>query len=397
MSTSTSTSPVAVDERAIDPPPFKGGVVQLLLGTEGGGIITAIQQWAPLLIEAGWPMHFVLLSESKAAEMLRASGLKTEIIKVSRIGRFTRLSRELKRFGPAIIHCHNPSTHVMAGFAGRRLGCRVVRSVHADMFEEMRGSLPAWKIAMWRWAMRWSLSRTDALIVVSPHLIERLPGIRPGAHSVQVLPNGLDPSTIEQDRHPLPDELERQLGDCPMALSMGRLVPVKNYAMLLGAWKDVIEAVPEARLVLAGSGPLRDSLESRRDELGLGRSVMLLPWVDRVAPLLRRSSVVVLSSHSECCPMLVLEAMGAARPVISTSVGGVPKLVEDGVTGRLVRPDDAAALARAIVEVLRSAERSAAMGNAGHARLCSMFTHAHTARRTAAIYGSVVAGGSGVS
>jgi glycosyltransferase involved in cell wall biosynthesis len=401
-------------ENPIPQPPAAFGqrapvVVQLLLGTEGGGIITAIRQWAPLLIEHGWDVHFVVLSEGRAVEMLRAAGFEPTVMPLGGLRRYTCLGRLLRPMNPAILHAHNPSSHLIAIEAARRLGCRVVRTVHADMFEEMRGTLPRWKIALWRMAMGWALRRAHGLIVVSPHLLDRLPGIerpadgqsgfgeyrRPGG-VIDVMPNGFDPREIDEDRHGLPADLSDWLGASPMALSMGRLVAVKNYALLLDAWRLVVDRMPEAKLVLAGSGPQREMLERRRDELGLGDSVRMLPWVDRIAPLLHRCSVVVLSSRSECCPMLVFEAMSASRPVASTAVGGVPYLVDDGETGILVEAEDAAALAEGVLRILGDPEHGAAIGRAGRAKLEREFTHTLAAQGIARIFQRTMAQSVGV-
>lgn len=365
--------------------------MQLLLGTEGGGIITAIAQWAPLLIAAGWDVRFVLLAPGRAEEMLRHAGITPHLFPMSGLRRYARLPRALSSMQPAIIHAHNPSSHLAASWAARRLRCSVVRTVHADMFEEMRGSLPSWKIRIWRSAMRYALRRSHALIVVSPHLIDLLPGIRAERDTVEVIANGLDPCAIEQDEQPLASEVADWLGAAPLVLSMGRLVPVKNYALLLSAWEQVVAAVPEARLILAGSGPQRDRLSAQCRTAGLEHSVRMLPWVDRIAPLLKRCSLVAISSRSECCPMLVFEAMSAARPVVSTAVGGVPHLVEDGLTGRLVRSEDSRALAAAIIELIESPQTGAAMGRAGRKRLHASFTHHTVAARTAQRYNQLLA------
>src|SRR5690606_21310588 len=120
--------------------------------------------------------------------------------------------------------------------------------------------------------------------------------------------------------------------------------------------------------------------------LGLRDRVMMLPWVDRVAPLLKRASAVAISSHSECCPMLVFEAMAARKPLVATRVGGIPALVEHGESALLVEPDQPEALAGALVEVLSNPAHAARLGMAGRARLEAEFTTALTARRLAMAY-----------
>lgn len=363
--------------------------MHLLLGTEGGGIITAIVQWAPLLIEAGWPLRFVLLSESKAAEMLRAAGLQVEIIRVSRLGRFTRLARELAALHPAVIHCHNPSAHLMAMTARRRLHARVARTVHADMFHEMRGTQPPWKIWLWKQTMRRILPRTDLLTVVSPHLIELLPGIRGDDRFVKVMPNGFDPDALQRDQTPLPEEIDQWLGTAPVVLAMGRLVAVKNFEMLLRAWAHVVREVPEAKLILAGSGPQEAMLRLLVDELGIGGSARLIGWIDSVAPWLRRAHVVAISSRSECCPMLVFEAMAAGKAIVATEVGGIPFLVKHRREALLVPDQQQHAFAAALAAVLSDPTEAAAMGRRARETLLARYDQHVVAAQMADAYSAL--------
>ncbi len=370
----------------IPPPSFEGSVVHLLLGTEGGGIITAISQWARLLEAAGWTMNFASLSRSTATDMLNTAGYETRVLTVSRLGRFTRLWRSLTPMRPRIIHAHNPASHLMAMRAAGPLGARVVRTVHADMFEEMRGALPAWKIAAWRWAMAWALPRTARVVIVSPHLAGLLPGIHPGHPALVTLPNGFDPDAIRSDSSELPAPLREWLGEAPMVLAMGRLVPVKNFAMLLRAWRQVLVIRPEARLVIAGSGPREADLRDLAHELKIEDRVRFVGWISDVSPYLRRCLAVAISSRSECCPMLVFEAMAARRAIVATRVGGIPYLIENGREGLLVENEGCDALAQALARVISQPAEAQRLGDAGRARLERCFSHVSTACAMATLY-----------
>lgn len=361
-------------------------MVHLLLGTEGGGIITTTRQWAPLLTTAGWTIHFVSLAQSKACDMLAASGIEARVVPVSRLGRFTRLPGKIRSLNPRIIHVHNPSAHIMAIHAGRRLGASVVRTVHADMFYEMRGTLPAWKIWLWKQAMKRAFRRTDLTTIVSPHLATLLPGVDDPA-SVCFLPNSYDPSDIERDENPLPDEIPRWLGEAPLVLAMGRLVSVKNYPMLLRAWNLVIRDHPEARLILAGSGPLETKLRQQVNASGLDESVRFVSWIAAVAPLLKRATMVAITSRSECYPMLAFEAMAAGKPVVSTRLDGLQ--VEDGRTAVLSPSDDPAAFARSICRLLDEPAYAAQLGRQGRLDLEERFNPHAAAVRMANAYHSI--------
>ncbi len=374
-------------------------VVQLFLGSEGGGIITAVNQWVPVLEQAGWDLRFVVMAEGgTAVDMLRRGGHEVIAQSMPRIKRFTKLTKLLASLHPAVIHVHNPSAQLSATMSARRLQAGLLRTVHADMFEEMRGTLPGWKIALWKRLMRWMIGRADAVGVVSPHLIPLVPTPRRfDKDRLMVMPNGYDPSYIENDDLALSDEVVQFLGDdenakekCPVILSMGRLVCVKNFQLLLRAFKRLRGDVPTARLILAGSGPLGDSLTSLADEIGIGGQVLFLSWVDHIAPLLKRASVIAISSTSECCPMLVLEAMSVAKPVVATKVGGIPYMIENDRNGLLVPSNDEKALADALTRVLSNDDLARRLGDANRDVLEQRYSPSCAGRLLAETYNNIM-------
>ena len=157
----------------------------------------------------------------------------------------------------------------------------------------------------------------------------------------------------------------------PSAIFIGSLEPVKAPDVLVAAWKDVHRRLPEARLRLVGGGPMEPVLRRQVDAAGLGDVVELVGRVGQqeLVRLIDRSTCLVLPSKSEGLGRVVLEAMARARPVVASRVGGIPEVVEDGVTGRLCAPDDPHALADALIGVLANPADAAAMGRAGRARM----------------------------
>ena len=149
----------------------------------------------------------------------------------------------------------------------------------------------------------------------------------------------------------------------------------KDHAAVVRAWPTVQRRHPGARLLLAGDGPCRPELEALVARLDLTGSVRFLGVRDDVPDLLREAHLLVLASYAvECFPYAVLEAMTAGRGVVSTDVGGLPELVDDGVTGRLVPPRDVDALAAALVEGLDDATADTPRwGPAGRHRVLHTF------------------------
>jgi glycosyltransferase involved in cell wall biosynthesis len=159
-------------------------------------------------------------------------------------------------------------------------------------------------------------------------------------------------------------------------VSVGRFVPVKGFAELLHAFRLVADGGITARLVLVGDGPERRPCEALAKRLHVSDAVLFAGWQphDQVLRELGRSDVFVLASHREGFAIVVAEAMAAGRPVVSTRVGGVPEVVEDGVTGLLVTPRDPRALADAMLGLARASRLRERMGRAGLQRARSLFT-----------------------
>lgn len=151
----------------------------------------------------------------------------------------------------------------------------------------------------------------------------------------------------------------------PDFLCIGRLSPEKGHLILLEAFAAVLKECPEARLVLAGDGPLRDQIEARLDGLGIREAVRITGWIpsDRIFKEIAACHTLVQPSFIEGLPVVIMEAMAQGRPVISTYVAGIPELVIPGQTGWLVPAGDEGDLAAAMRESLAtSAAGRAQMG-----------------------------------
>jgi glycosyltransferase involved in cell wall biosynthesis len=158
------------------------------------------------------------------------------------------------------------------------------------------------------------------------------------------------------------------------------LRPVKAVSVLLEAHARVLARVPEAHLVIAGDGACRAELDRFARELSIDDSVHILGFREDVDSILRAADVGALSSDSEGTPMFIAECMASNLPLVATSVGGVPDLVEDGETGLLVPPRDPVALADGIVRLLMNPEERQRLAAGARRRLADFTIDAVAAR-----------------
>ncbi len=172
--------------------------------------------------------------------------------------------------------------------------------------------------------------------------------------------------------------------------TVGRLEPVKNQTLLLEAASRVKEKVPNLKVILVGEGSLRASLLETAARLGLEEAVIFTGRTDQVARYLSLMEVFVLCSRLEGLAMVLLEAMAAGKPVISTRVGGIPEVIGDEVTGLLVPPGDAKALSEAIIYLLTHPEEAKRMGDEGRVLCQEKFSTETMVKRIEELYESAL-------
>jgi glycosyltransferase involved in cell wall biosynthesis len=301
------------------------------------------------------------------AEMERAGIEVTALDLFDKSGRLIRLVPRLRRLlverGVHIVHTHLYHGNYygrLAAFAARVPV--TVASVH-NVYDRVKPHR--------RRINRWLGRRTDAIVAGSETVrkdILQWDGVP--VEKVRILPYGiaLDPYLAPMDR-----EGARRVLDLPSGLpvigTVGRLEVQKAHDVLLHAFASLRRAGTDAILLLVGDGRERESLQALATSLGLGDRVRFL-GTRRDLPLLYAAmDVFTLPSRWEGTPLALLGAMAAAVPVVATPVGGVPEVVEDGATGRLVPVEDTAALAAALAGALRDRTTSRAFAELGRTRV----------------------------
>lgn len=291
--------------------------------------------------------------------------LHTHTAKAGFIGRLAALSMASR---PLIVHTFHG--HVLHGYFERRTERNIVA------------------------AEAWLAKRTDVLIAVSTEvrdeLLDRGVG-RPG--QFEVVPLGLElDAYLDVDGGS--GVLRERLGispQAPLVGVVGRLVPVKDHETLLAA----MVRLPGVHLAVIGDGERRAFLEGEVRRLGLADRVHFTGWWQDVAAAVSDLDVVVLTSKNEGTPVALIEASAAARPIVATAVGGVPAVVEDGVTGHLVTPGDDEAVALRLRELLDDRDRARHMGLAGRKRVRGIFGAERLLHDVRRIYASLLGGARG--
>jgi glycosyltransferase involved in cell wall biosynthesis len=240
-----------------------------------------------------------------------------------------------------------------------------------------------WKVRLYEWIDRFCLRFMDRVVCVSDGQAQKVRRAGVAEAQVRVIRNA-----IFTDRFGEPDEPGRAFLQGffarPRRLligAAGRLSPEKGYCHLVDAAAEVVRAHPDAGFLLFGDGPLHGALARQILQLNLQDHFILAGFRDDLDRWLPNFDLFVLPSYTEGLPNVVLEAFASRVPVVATAVGGTPEVIEDGQSGFLVAPGQAAPLAQRIQQLLGDDRLRQTMGMSGYYRVRDHFTFEAQARQ----------------
>jgi glycosyltransferase involved in cell wall biosynthesis len=266
-----------------------------------------------------------------------------------------RLRLFVERERPDLVHSHGPFVGGVGRLALYGAPVAVVHTEHSMWSSHRFGT---------RHLNAATYNRNDAVAAVSDAVAEEIIRSRPGARvrdRLRVLPNGIDVDVVRRDAERadgLPDELRS-----PSYVCVGHLRARKGVDVLLDAAPLVARAVPDAHGFIVGDGEDAASLLAHQQRVA-AETVTLMGRRDDARAIAAHADVFIVPSRVEGMPLALLEAMALERPIVATRVGSLPRLLTHEHDALLVPPDDAAALADAIVQLLEAPKRAQELGRA---------------------------------
>jgi glycosyltransferase involved in cell wall biosynthesis len=253
----------------------------------------------------------------------------------------------LRRVGASVLLCHGYKADLLGRPAARRAGIPAVAVSRGLTGENFR-------VRLYERLDRFHLRFMDHVIAVSAAQAEKVRRAGVPAERLTVIPNAVDPERFSDPDTRYRHRLERYFRTPRSRIigAAGRLSPEKGFDVLINAIALVRDHDPDAGFVIFGDGPCRPQLQQQLAALGLMGTVALAGFradLDRYLPHL---DLLVLPSHTEGMPNVVLEACAAGVPVVATSVGGTPEVIEEGTSGYLVPAGDPVSLASTLCEAL---------------------------------------------
>jgi glycosyltransferase involved in cell wall biosynthesis len=354
---------VPVDRTAV-PGPARIRVVEVLATGTNGGAQEHLYSLLTRIDRSRYDISVVALSPGSAVRKLQKTGVPVLVIDdpddAICVG---ALAAHLAQVRPDVIHNHMYRAELVgtrAAIALGEIGQRrpyVVSTVHSSRVRSHED----------REQLRRLTPEMGRLIAVSTSIERKIADEGRALVPVSLIYNGVDLDRYDHQEPccTLRDDYGMEAGSQIVGV-IARLEPEKGHPTLLDAWPQVLRDVPDAYLLVIGEGSRREALEQQAYDLRIGHRVVFTGRRDDVPAVTAALDVAVLPSYREAQGLSILEAMALSRPVVASNVGGIPEMIEDGVTGLLVPPADPAALAEAISRLLLDHPYADTIGRAGH-------------------------------
>lgn len=361
----------------------------VITGLEPGGAERALTQLALRIDRKQFQPHVFALrtlpgeSQRELIDQLAAAEIPFEFLgsrtKLQFPGAVWRLSRRLSTLRPALVQSFLFHANVVSAYAGKWSGVKVVAGVRVADPSRVRQR-----------AERWISPLVERFVCVSQSVADycersaKIPRAK-----LAVIPNGVDVAKFRDapaaDRAALGLPAERRF-----LIAVGRLDKQKGHDWLLPLLPRIFAERPEYDLLLVGDGPLRASLQQQAKELGVEHRIHFLGWQANVPALLKLAELLLLPSRWEGMPNVLLEAMAAALPVVTTRVEGAEEILGSLAEQQMTEHGDGAAFQNQVLAMTASAGGAEGLGRANQLRVEEHFSLAVMAKAYGQLYCQII-------
>lgn len=291
--------------------------------------------------------------EAAGVRVIHIPSLQRDVSLIKEASAFVEIADIIRRERPDILHLNSSKAGILGAFLGRLLLVpKIIFTAHGWAFNEDR---PDWQKLILKMIHWFTVLFSHQTIAVSEELRRQMDWPLT-QNKIRVIYNGRDIPEIqsrEEARTHLCEQFPRLL-PYPhdfWSMTIGELHPVKRHGAVIDVLKEIVETKPDTRHLIIGEGEEREALEAQIEKLNLSENVFLLGSVEEASRYLKAADVFVLASRSEGMPYVLIEALIANVPVVATTVGGIPEVIENEVEGLLTPPLDNKALFEAILSL----------------------------------------------
>ncbi len=380
----------------VSQPPTSKRILYVVTKATWGGAQRYVFDLALAAKAAGHEVTVAYGAEGRLAEALRSSGIRG--ITVGNLGRdlsvstdtaaFRDLYRVINAVGPDVVHLNSSKAGALGALAGRMLGIkRIIFTAHGWAFNEDRSALQR----MYFWLAHYAtVLLAHQTITVSEATLRDTRGMPFVARKVRLVRLGIEePDFMERGlaREQLSARMARPLPENVLWLgALSELTWNKSLHTLLGAAASLKERGVHAGVVILGDGEERAFLQTLIEERNLEEEVRLVGFVPDGSRYAKAFDIFVLPSRTEALGYALIEAGYAGLPVVASNVGGIPEVVESGMTGLLVPRENSGALADALELLIKNAARRSQLGAALQKSVQQKFALERMVKETLALY-----------
>ena len=341
-------------------------VLHLIHTIAYGGVETAVLNWLQHIDRSRFEVHLACFAnpgetEAPFVEAATRRGFEVHKLSWGRRKPLWRASSELMtlmaRYHVDVLHTHNCYADCVGALAARRRPVKTVTTLYV-------WSPLGWKRNLIQQVNRYAIRSFDLITAHCDDTYRKTLALGFPPEKVKTLICGFQAQSVQLSR----GERERRrekLGASPedvVLINVARLYPEKEQAFLLRAFRRLLQNCPQARLWIAGVGPLENDLRNLAAQLGLDPFVRFLGFVNDLPSLLALPDIQVNTSSTEGVPLAICSGMAARLPIVATAVGGLREVIKSGESGILVPPQDEQALLEALTTLIQSPEYRQQLG-----------------------------------
>ena len=375
-----------------------------------GGLARHVRKLSEALVELGVEVHVLTRGGEEMPEEEVVAGVAIHRVREPKrptdLGEFVawveRMNSDMlaagvdlgDRFDFDLVHGHDWLVAMAGDHLARRFRAPLVTTIHATEYGRHQGWVDKHPQSHIHGVERWITNRAEQVIACSYYMRAQIADIfGVEERRVSVIPNGIDPGDLQPHDGDGLERLRLEFAepDQKLVLLIGRLVYEKGFQLALEAMPRLLEAVPGARFLVAGSGTHEDELRRQAEELGIVRDGTFLGWIgdDVLHSLYRIADVCVVPSIYEPFGLVALEAMASGCPCIVADTGGLREVVPHEEVGLRFRSRDPEALAEVAIRVLSDDDLGRRLVAEAHEHV-RRFDWADVAERTAGVYANLL-------
>ena len=361
-------------------------ILYIITKSNWGGAGRHVFDLATAMKDKGHDVWVALGGNGLLKEKLGAAGIYT--FSIAALGRDISIGKEagsfkeiysvMKSKKPDIIHLHSPKAAGLGSLAGRLLGVKqIIVTVHGWTFNESRPWYERLSITFFSWL---TMLFSHTTVLISEHDLRQAAYFPFVKNKLKLIPLGIRPPTflsVEGVKQVLAKHIGMDVAEFGKKTVIGviaELHPNKGLGYMLEAMRTVAEQHPLSICIIVGVGELSASLHIKIQEYKLDQHVFLAGYLDNAAEYLKAFHVFVLPSIKEGLPYTILEAGSASLPVVATSVGGIPEIIDDMKSGILVQPKNSRELGHAISFMIEHPEERKKYGAALKEKVATKFS-----------------------